>query len=277
MGSGTNSTILIVLGTMGLFFLLENLFPLRRQRHSLGHRLLVNVVFSACTYLSAAFIMRPVALAALGWGGSASVGVLHWISLPPIWSFVAGFLLLDLSFYYWHRLNHVIPWLWRFHNVHHSDPDMDTSTGFRFHFGEIIISTVFRGIQLLFIGVTLETFLTFELIFQLATYFHHSNLRLPAAADRALNLVLVTPRMHTIHHSQVREETDSNYSVIFSLWDRINRTFRRGIPVKEISIGVPGYSAAPDNRIFAMLKAPFVSQRDYWKGNLVRRSHDRAR
>ncbi len=276
MFAGISTTIVIVFGALALFFLLENLFPLRKQRRPLAQRIAVNFAFSALTYLSAALVMRPVALAALGWEERASLGILHWVSLPPALSFIVGFLLLDLSFYYWHRLNHVLPFLWRFHNVHHSDPDMDVTTGFRFHFGEILISTVFRGVQVVLIGVSLETFLTFELVFQVATYFHHSNLRLPLGLERVLNFVLVTPRMHTIHHSQMREETDSNYSVIFSLWDRANRTFRWGVPVSAISIGVPGYSTVADNRIPQMLMAPLTSQRDYWRGKLSRRQDGSA-
>ena len=263
--------IFVVLGALALFFVLENLVPLRKQRAPLARRLVVNFALSALTYLSAALVMRPVALSAMGWAGNVSFGLLHWITLPPVLSFIVAFLLLDLSFYYWHRLNHVVPFLWRFHNVHHSDPDMDASTGFRFHFGEIVLSTIFRAVQVGLIGVSLETFLAFELIFQIATYFHHSNLRLSLGLERVVNFVIVTPRMHTIHHSQVRDETNSNYSVIFSLWDRINRTFRWGIPVSTVSIGVPGYAAASDNSIVELLKAPFLSQRDYWKGNFSRR------
>ncbi len=259
-----------VIGALGVFFVLEHLFPLRTQRRPLLPRLVVNALLSLGTYSAAALVMRPVTLKAMQWGLSSKFGILQWVALPPVLAFITGFLLLDLSFYYWHRLNHTAPLLWRFHNVHHSDPDMDASTGFRFHFAEILISTLFRVVQVLVIGADLSTFLIFELVFQIATYFHHSNLKLPAAVDRLLNVLVVTPRMHTIHHSQVRQETNSNYSVIFSLWDRVHRSFRNAIPTNAISIGVAGYATDADNHIGSAIKAPFVAQRDYWRGNLKR-------
>jgi sterol desaturase/sphingolipid hydroxylase (fatty acid hydroxylase superfamily) len=94
--------------------------------------------------------------------------------------------------------------------------------------------------------------------------FHHSNVRLPIRIERLLNLVLVTPRMHGIHHSQVRDETNSNYSVVFSWWDRLHRTLGLNIPQSEIVIGVPAYSHPEDNRLSNSLVLPFRRQRDYW-------------
>ena len=123
---------------------------------------------------------------------------------------------MDLTFYYWHRLNHLRPLLWRFHNVHHVDPDMDVTTSFRFHLGEVLYSTLFRLLQVGLMGVSPLTYLLYEFIFNCATMFHHSNVRLPLAWERLLNRVFVTPRMHGVHHSALGPETNSNYSVIFS-------------------------------------------------------------
>ena len=120
-----------------------------------------------------------------------------------------------LSFYYWHILNHKFPFFWRFHKVHHFDPDLDVSTGFRFHFGEVFFSTVFRVVQVSLIGVPFVTFAAYELVFRAGTLFHHSNLRLPIRFERRLNKLIVTPRMHGINHSQVRNETNSNFGVVF--------------------------------------------------------------
>ena len=100
--------------------------------------------------------------------------------------------------------------------------------------------------------------------FSAHTLFQHSNVRLPGRLERALNLVFVTPRLHGIHHSQQRVETDSNYSVIFSFWDRWHGTLRRDAGPSEIKIGVPGYAQPGDNRVWPALTAPFVKQREYW-------------
>lgn len=258
-------TPLIVAGVFLLLFLVEKLFPLRESRTGLIARLVVNGSLSAAAFLIAATVVRPSALWTLDWGSARPFGLIHALPMPVWAQFIAGFLLLDLSFYYWHIANHKIPWLWRFHNVHHMDPDLDVSTGFRFHFGEVLFSTVFRVAQVSLIGMSFATFAAYELVFQANTLFHHSNLRLPVRLERWLNRVLVTPRMHGIHHSQVRRETDSNYGVVFCWWDRLHRTLGLNIPQSQIKIGVPGYSRPEDNRLWHTLTLPFRKQRDYWR------------
>lgn len=174
-----------------------------------------------------------------------------------------AFVLLDFTFYYWHRLNHQLPFLWRFHNVHHIDVDLDVSTAVRFHFGEITLSILFRVLQLLLIGPSPGVFLIFEMCFEVAAEFHHSNWRLPFRFERVLNKVFVTPRMHGIHHSIIQEETDSNYSTIFSWWDRLNGTFRMITEAHAVTIGVAAYRDFAGQGIVRLLKLPFQKQRPY--------------
>ena len=102
-------------------------------------------------------------------------------------------------------------------------------------------------------------------MFQACTLFHHSNVRLNPRLERLINLVLVTPRMHGIHHSQVRREANSNYSVVFSWWDRLHRSVRLNVPQDRITIGIAGYNQPQDNRFVSLLAMPFRRQRDYWK------------
>jgi sterol desaturase/sphingolipid hydroxylase (fatty acid hydroxylase superfamily) len=146
--------------------------------------------------------------------------------------------------------------LWRFHNVHHIDPDMDVTTAFRFHFAETFYSTAFRIVQVGVAGIIPFTYLLYEFIFVLATMFHHSNLRLPLALERWLNKIIVTPRMHGVHHSAVGPETNSNYSVIFRWWDHIHKTLRLNVPQAKIVIGVPGYLRPKTTRCSASLPCP---------------------
>jgi sterol desaturase/sphingolipid hydroxylase (fatty acid hydroxylase superfamily) len=258
-------TPFVVLGIFVLFFALEKLFPLRKSKAALIGRLIVNGSISVLVFLIAMVAVRPAALKALNWSSEQPFGILHWLNVPGWAQLIAGFLLLDLSFYYWHVLNHKVPLLWRFHNVHHIDPDLDVSTGFRFHFGEVFLSTVFRVVQVSLIGMSFAVFAIYEIVFQANTLFHHSNLRLPIHLERVLNKLLVTPRMHGIHHSQVRSETDSNYGVVFPWWDRLHRTLGLNIPNARIQIGVPGYSATDDNKLWRTIVMPFVKQRDYWR------------
>jgi sterol desaturase/sphingolipid hydroxylase (fatty acid hydroxylase superfamily) len=268
-------TPLIVLAVLTLLFLLERLFPLRKRTRVLVGRLFVNFSISALAFFVAAGLVRPIAQATLHWANAKPFGLIHLVALPSPFEFALSFLLMDLAFYYWHLANHRVAFLWRFHNVHHIDPDLDVTTGFRFHFGEVAMSVAFRIAQVGLIGLSGWAYAVYELVFHANTLFHHSNLRLPIHFERLLNKVLVTPRMHGIHHSQVRHETNSNYGVVFPWWDRFHRTLGLNIPQAEIAIGIAGYSLSDDNRLGNALLMPFRKQRDYWRrpdGTVIERT-----
>jgi sterol desaturase/sphingolipid hydroxylase (fatty acid hydroxylase superfamily) len=260
---------------LAALFVVERFVPLRLGIRPLLGRLLVNIAISALAFAAAMLMVRPAALSVLAWASERPFGLIHVVPMPVAVQFIIAFLLMDLAFYWWHVANHRIPFLWRFHNVHHIDPDLDVSTAFRFHAGEVALSTAFRIVQVGVIGLSAWMFAVYEIVFQANTLFHHSNVRLPIRIERLLNLVIVTPRMHGIHHSQVRDETDSNYSVVFSWWDRLHRTLGLNIPQSEIVIGVPGYAEPTDNSFSNALLLPFRRQRDYWRrpdGTIVRRA-----
>lgn len=267
------STVAVIAAAALLLFLAERIFPLRTSRLPWLRELAVNLALSALAFGASAALVRPAVVRTMGWSQRQDLGLAYLVEMPALARGILVFALLDLSFYYWHRLNHEWPALWRFHNVHHCDPDLGVSTSFRFHFAEVALSTVFRVVQVSVVGATLPAYAAYEVAFQLNTLFHHSNVRLPIGLERVLNRVLVTPRMHGIHHSQVREETNSNYSVVLSWWDRLHRTLRLNVPQSRIVIGVPAYSAPEDNRLPRLLSMPFRRQRDYWMrdGERVRR------
>ncbi len=258
------ASVFLLIVAIAILFALERAFPLRKPKEPLGRRLVVNSLVAALAIAAAMMIVRPVAsqlleeVAENGWGLTAIV------RMPWALQAVATFLLLDLSFYYWHRANHVWPFLWRFHNVHHVDPDLDVSTSFRFHFLEIALSAAFRAIQVVVIGGEPWMFVAYEAVFQLNILFQHSNVRLPIALERRLVLILVTPRMHGIHHSKRFHDTNSNWSSVFSGWDRLHGTLNLNVPQAAIDIGVPGYSEPQDNRILQLLLMPLKPQRSYW-------------
>ncbi|MGH8069804.1 MAG: sterol desaturase family protein [Candidatus Entotheonellia bacterium] len=257
---------IILTGIAVSLFVLERFAPLRTAKHALIGRLFINLCISALAFIVAAIVVRPAALSALRLASQTSFGLLQVLNMPTALQSALGFLLLDLTFYYWHLANHQVPWLWRFHNVHHIDPDLDVTTAFRFHAGEITLSAGFRFVQVLLIGGPIGIYVAYELLFQGNTLFHHSNVRLPIAVERLLDRVLVTPRMHGIHHSQVYGETNSNFSVVFPWWDWLHSTLRLNIPQAQIAIGIPGYSLPRDNALRNALVMPFRSQRDYWRG-----------
>lgn len=165
-------------------------------------------------------------------------GINYLYRLPAAAEFAIGFLMLDYLIYFWHWMPHKVPLPWRFHLVHHTDLDLDVTTAVRFHFGELIASIIGRGVCSDCRRLP-PLVIVYEIFFEAATDFHHSNLRLPPKVERILNLFIVTPRMHGIHHSVISHERDSNFSTIFSFWDRLHRMIKLRIPQEAITIGIP--------------------------------------
>jgi len=169
-------------------------------------------------------------------GASAAVAQVAQWGRPT--ETVIKLLLLDYTLWWWHWLNHHTI-LWEFHRAHHLDPDLDVSTGIRFHPSEMALASFFRAAQVRVLRVDEETLLLWQRMLLVSILFHHSNLRLPEKLDRALANVIATPRMHGIHHSDRWEETNSNYASLFSWWDWIHGTMRLERPQAEITIGAP--------------------------------------
>lgn len=255
----------IVGGWFVLLFGVERVRPLRQSTQPGWPRLRLNTVAVVLALGVAAVTVAPTMATMLDWTRRAEFGLLRLVPLPPLLSLAVGILLLDLTFYWWHRLNHAWPLLWRFHNVHHIDPDLDSTSAFRFHAVEIAYSTAFRAVQFGLIGPSMLAVGIYELLFLSGTVFHHSNVHLPLALERAINLAFVTPRMHGIHHSVIRDETNSNYSVVFRWWDSLHRSLRLNVPQDEIRIGVAAYTRPEDNSLVSLLLLPFRRQCDYWR------------
>jgi sterol desaturase/sphingolipid hydroxylase (fatty acid hydroxylase superfamily) len=259
-----------------LLFLLERRFPLRSATRSVWRRVGVNGVITYLALGTAAMSVSPAVGYLLRLSPEPQFGLLGVLNLPVALELGIAFVLFDWSFYWWHRANHHLPLLWRFHNVHHIDPDLDVTTAFRFHAVEIGYSAAFRAMQVLLIGPAAWMYFMYELVFISGTLFHHSNVKLPLQTERVLNKVFVTPRMHGIHHSSVRRETNSDYSTVFSCWDRLNRTIRLNVEQGQIRIGVPGYALEEDNRPLSLLQMPFKDQRPYWLDQDGIARYDRA-
>jgi sterol desaturase/sphingolipid hydroxylase (fatty acid hydroxylase superfamily) len=184
-------------------------------------------------------------------------GLVQWLRLPEPWAAIAAVLLLDYTLYLWHVAAHKAPWLWRFHRPHHADLDMDASTALRFHFGEMALSVPFRAAQILLIGVSAGAFAIWQTLLVVSILFHHSSVRLPLEWERRLNRVLVTPRMHGIHHSTRPDELNSNWSSGLSIWDRLHGTFRDDVPQETITIGMPELRAPEQVTLARTLALPF--------------------
>jgi sterol desaturase/sphingolipid hydroxylase (fatty acid hydroxylase superfamily) len=242
---------------LGALFVAERRRPLRRQREPgperVGRNLTIGLLAGATTAASEFPIVAPVQRFA----ERGRLGLLRLLPLPHALRVVLGFLLLDYTLYLWHRMNHHAPLLWRFHAVHHLDLDLDTTTGLRFHFGELAMAAGFRALQVLLLGVDRETLRLWQQMLVVSVVFHHSNLELPVDIEARINAILVTPRMHGIHHSIRADETDSNYSSLLSCWDRLHRSLRLDVSQDQVTIGVAGFSTPADVTLERSLLLPF--------------------
>ena len=253
-----------VLGGIFLALLwLQWRFPLRRQHFNALRRFLRNCILSIPGFAIVRLAMLPVPLVIAVWARDNEIGLLNWLRLPGWARAVTTFLLMDYAYWWWHWANHMLPFFWRFHNVHHTDLDLDVSTAARFHFGEMFFSTGFLALAVTLFGVGPIMLLVFFIVFEAATLFHHSNWRLPIILERALNTVMVTPRMHGIHHSIVQRETNSNWGTIFCWWDKLHRTLRRDIPQDAVTIGVAAYRDENELTLGNLFALPFRKQREW--------------
>jgi sterol desaturase/sphingolipid hydroxylase (fatty acid hydroxylase superfamily) len=164
---------------------------------------------------------------------------LNAVAAPPWASIGVSVLLLDLVSYGWHRANHRIRVLWRFHQVHHSDESFTVSTGVRFHPGELLLSLPVRLLAVSVIGAPPAAVVAFEVVFAVVNLFEHGNIGLPQRLERGLAALLVTPALHRRHHANRRPELDSNFGTIFTLWDRVLGTFGASSSALRFANGLP--------------------------------------
>lgn len=259
-----DSQVWAIAGVLVLLFLWETLHPFYayftgsfRQR---GRHLFRNLVVGGINGLIVSVLFVGLWLAASVWADQYRFGIMHWLqdlTNIPLWAHAAGaILLLDFWTYAWHRMNHEISFFWRFHSVHHSDNKMDVTTASRFHLGEIIFSSLFRIPLIALFGIYLWELLLYEIVMFTVVQFHHANIGFPEKYDRILRTIIVTPNMHRVHHSRWQPETDSNYSSLFSFWDRLAKTFRLNPDPAQIKLGLEELDREEDQTIRGMLKTP---------------------
>ncbi len=242
---------------LAVLWALEGLIPMfegrrRRTRHGAA-----NVALGLANAAVAGVVFAGATLAATAWARENSFGALHWLGLGGAAAAVAAFVLIDLWQYAWHRLNHRLPALWRFHAVHHADRDLEATSGLRFHTGEIVLSSAARLLVFPALGVSIGHVLLYEAVLLPVILFHHANVRMSEAFDRRLRWLVVTPRMHWVHHSRRRVETDSNYSSVFSAWDRVFGSFRLVGDPGGLRLGLDGTTARDWRSLPGMLAMPF--------------------
>jgi len=203
----------------------ELAFPIHRRPRENGGRLATNFGLGAINM--ALFYLLPLSTVFAGaWAQQRGIGLLNWIPVPAATSFALTIVLQSFVAYALHLLSHKQALLWRIHCVHHTDTAVDLSTGFRHHPLELLFVAAAHAAAVILLGLSVAGLAAYAALAVAITLWTHVNFEVPAATEKWLRLLLVTPAMHHVHHSAARDQTDSNYGELFSVWDRIFGTYR---------------------------------------------------
>lgn len=244
-------------GGILIFFLLEIFIPYRSGTISKVKRWSANLGLAIFNGLVLNLIFAAAIFKTLSYVDEHKLGVLNLYPLPYGIRILGTIVFFDFILYVWHLLNHEMPFLWRFHRVHHSDLNMDVSTASRFHIGELSISAVIKIGLIFFFGADLIGLALFEILLVLTSQFHHSSVKVPFWLERIYWILFVPPSMHRIHHSVVIKERNSNYGTIFSLWDRVLETMVSRVDQLKLRIGVGAYPKSEKLHFHHLLLMPF--------------------
>jgi len=229
-----------------LILIIELTHPFFKKRKKIPVHVVNNLATGVLSITIAALINRYTGLSILNSNESGSL-------LNTIFTLIA----FDIWMYFWHRMNHEIRFLWAFHKAHHSDIQMDSSTAFRFHPGELIFSTFARIPVFFILGITLNELIIYETLAVCLVIFHHSNIEIPKKIDKMLIPFIVSPNYHRIHHSDIWTETNSNYSSVLTVWDWIFRSRKWRDDAQNIRLGLKLYRKSEWQNLKGILLTPF--------------------
>ena len=254
-------TLILASGVL-LFWILEGVVPLfsteyRRYRHAL-----LNAVFTLTTMV-VNFSLAFLIVMAADWTTAMEIGVMHWVPGPLWLSVLLGVMVLDLiSAWLIHLIEHKVAWMWKFHLIHHTDTHVDVTTALRHHPGESVFRAVFTILAIFVAGAPIAVVFIYQTFSALFSQFNHANFRIPRSLDKALSWVIVTPDMHKVHHHYQQPLTDTNYGNIFSLWDRIFRTFAQVRSTTDIVYGIDTHmDESEHNDVKNLMAIPFQPYR----------------
>lgn len=267
MISGLNqdfvARLCVFVGVLLVMLIWESLSPRRIPAQAAWRRRVHNLVLVALDTLLVIVIIRIPAVGVAELAAGRGWGLFNVIELPAWLALIAAILLLDLLIYGQHVLFHKVPLLWRFHRVHHTDLDMDVTTGIRFHPVEILLSMCIKIAFVVVLGAPVLAVMLFEIILNTTSMFNHGNVYIGATLDRCLRWFIVTPDMHRVHHSVIKDETDSNYGFNVPWWDRLFRTYRAQPQSGHLrmKIGQDEFQGAKAVHIGWLLVQPFLNAR----------------
>lgn len=250
--------------TFLVMFAFESFLPRKERTENRLRRNGNNLLLSVFNSFAMRFVPLLSAVGAAAYAESQGWGLLNWTSLPLVVKYGIALIAFDLIIYWQHVASHHVPSLWKFHQVHHADHDLDASSGLRFHPIEIAFSMGIKCLAVLAIGAPPESVVLFEIILNSCALFNHSNVHLPVGFDRVLRWFIVTPDMHRVHHSVYHDETNSNYGFNIPWWDRLFGTYQaqpRDLH-SGMRLGLPEYPNSQQTIPFwSMLKMPFAGKR----------------
>ncbi len=220
-----------------------------------------NLALGAINALASATLLAAITVSATEIARRQGIGLLHAVDASMATRAIVALVVLDLWHYVFHVLAHKVPVLWRLHQVHHHDEHVQATSAMRFHVFEVMIQCLCTVPVILVLGLDLWQLLLYEAVLLPVALFHHADVRISERVDRVLRTVIVTPRMHWVHHSSWTPETDSNFSSVFSWWDRLFGTYRRRRHPERIRFGLEGFEASDTRTLRGMLATPFCGRR----------------
>ncbi len=243
---------------------LEVARPARPRAASRWERWTRNLAITGLGAVTARFLIPLLAVGVAFRAQDAGFGLLNQVAWPRGLEIAIAVIALDLVIYAQHVAMHHVPALWRLHRTHHADAELDVTTGGRFHPFEIWLSMGIKMAAVAALGAAPAAVVLFEVILSSMALFNHSNVRLPERLDHVLRLAIVTPAMHRVHHSPVRDETNSNFGFNLSLWDRLFSTYRQAVrnPGAAFGIGLLTHRNARRRRFLALMADPFKTMPD---------------
>lgn len=260
----------MLVGGIAFFWIVESAVPLFHFTYNKWKHASINIFFTITTIL-VNFPLAFILVKSSDWAVANKFGIINWLPTMPAWAYtVVGLLVLDLiGAYFIHWLEHRVRWMWRFHLIHHSDRNIDTTSANRHHPGESVFRFVFTTIATVVVGAPMWMVFMYQSMSVLLSQFNHANIALPKWLDNALSWVLITPDMHHVHHHYVLPYTDSNYGNIFSFWDRLFGTYK-DLERSKIVYGIDTYMDPQENEhISPLLKIPFMEYRKPTEANEV--------
>ncbi len=260
-GQDPLATVAVILGVMALVALLEALEPLHARGVWNRAHLWPNLALTTLTFVTNV-VFNGALISALAMMEHRGLGLLAMLALPPVGTAVIAVLLLDLSFYVCHVAMHRLPVLWRFHQIHHSDPAVDVTTTIRQHPGEGAIRYAFLAAFALPLGVGLHAFAFYRVASAVSGLLEHANLKIPRALDDLLALVVTWPGFHKVHHSRDARYTDTNYGNLLSWWDLAFGTRTAAHHGATIAYGLAGLDDAATQSTTGLLRLPFRAATD---------------